>query len=204
MTVAFPWSGRDVNALVPLSGRAAVPNTPAGTGFNWPSLVGRVSGYIRPVRGWGMSGLGQDSTDIYGAPTTVMDGSSTDNLSTALTDFASLNPSAGAPMGGGSMASLFTNLAANGASSASTQAPWWGSILASSLTSGLKVGSQIASYQLNPLYQKSTFYQTPQGAIYASNAPSGGIPGLTTTGSSLLPILLIGGGLLMVMMMSRR
>lgn len=195
MTVAFPWSGRDVNALVPMSGRAAVPNTPAGTGFNWPSLVGRISGYVRPVRGWGLSGLGQSEvpsslpgTDLTTTPTDGVFYDVTTGLPTTLYSNPTVN-----------------SLSAGGVSSSSSQAPWWGSILASSLTSGLRTGSQIASYQLNPLYQKSTFYQTPQGAIYASNIPTGSvIPGLTTgTGSSLLPILLIGGVMVMFMAMRK-
>lgn len=189
MTVAFPWSGRDVNALVPMSGRAAIPNTPAGTGFNWPSLVGRVSGYIRPVRGWGLRGLGQ--TDIYGAPTTVMDGS----LPTAPDITLTVPPSTLPGI-------TYTAPAAPGGSGGMTPAPWYASILGNAITSGLKVGSQIASYQLNPLYQKGTYIQTPQGAIYASNIGTG-IPTPTATGSSMLPILLIGGALMMFMAMRK-
>ena len=200
MTVAFPWSGRDVNALVPMSGRAAVPNTPAGAGFNWASLVGRVSGYIRPVRGWGLSGLGQDGSSVdlstlgpfsYGTtggiatpavPTVDLSVLGTTSLSPAVPSIASM--------------------AASGASNASSQAPWWGNILAGALSSGLRTGSQIASYQLNPLYQKQTFYQTPQGAIYASNVGTG--PGLpTATTGSMLPILLIGGMVLLFMGMRK-
>jgi hypothetical protein len=81
----------------------------------------------------------------------------------------------------------------------STQ-PWY----AAPIATGVKTLSTIASYQLNPLYQKATYYQTPQGAIYASNVPSGYVPGLTTAtgGISLLPILLIGG--LVLLFMARR
>ena len=190
MTVAFPWSGRDFNALVPMSGRAAVPNTPAGTGFNWPSLTGRISGYIRPVRGWGMSGLGQDGTSSVDLTT----------LYPASPDTSSVDLTTLYPALQGTLAST----AAGGASSASSQAPWWANLLSTSITSGLKVGSQIASYELNPLTSKATYYQTPQGAVYASNVPTSGIPGLTTgTASSLLPLLLI-GGVVMMFMMGRR
>lgn len=156
-----------------MSGRAAVPFTPAGTGFNWPSLVGRVSGYIRPV---GLRGLGQDSETL--------------NLPFISQPTAVPGTSQVALPGGGAI-----DLGVTGATSG---APWYANILGSAITSGLKVGSQIASYELNPLYQKSTFYQTPQGTIYASNAPgTTAIPGLTTTTSSLLPLLLVGGVVLL-------
>lgn len=179
MTVAFPWAGRDSNGLVPMSGRAAIPFTPAGSGFNWPSMVGRVSGYIRPL---GLRGLGQTNIDVIGTDIGTMTG----------TDIAAQ------AAGSLSMPTPVAN------SNAASGAPWYANLLGTAITTGLKVGSQISSYELNPLYGKSTFYQTPQGAIYYSNVPStsGGIPGLTTAGSSLLPILLIGG--VALFMMSRR
>ena len=72
------------------------------------------------------------------------------------------------------------------------------------ISQALGTGSQIASYELNPLYQKQTFFTTPQGTVYATNYPTTGIPGLTTAaGGSMLPILLIGGGLVVVMMMMK-
>jgi hypothetical protein len=81
-----------------------------------------------------------------------------------------------------------------------TTPPWWLTDIFNPL---LKTGSTIASYELNPLYQKGTYYQTPQGAVYASNVPSGYVPGLTTTTGaiSFLPILLIGG---LVLLLARR
>lgn len=199
MTVAFPWSGRDFNALVPLSGRAAVPNTPAGTGFNWPSLVGRVSGYIRPVRGGGFRGLGQPQP--FSSATDI---TSTLETGTSPIGGVSLVSDPNAPIYVAADFPTAASAAASGASATSTQAPWWGNILSSAITSGLKVGSQIASYELNPLTNKATYFQTPQGGIYASNVP-GGVPGLTTptTGSSILPMLLI-GGVVVMFMMSRR
>lgn len=182
MTVAFPWSGGDVNALVPMSGRAAVPNTPAGAGFNWSSLVGRISGYTRPVRG-GFRGLGQ-AADVQEGGTYVPPSTPSP------TEIWGPGVGITSPISSGSVASA-----------AASGAPWWASLI----SGGLNVGSQIASYQLNPLYQKQTFYQTPQGAVYASNIPTGSvIPGLTTgTGASLLPILLIGGVLFMFMAMKK-
>lgn len=209
MTVALPWAGGDVNGLVAMSGRAAVPFTPAGTGFNWSSLVGRVSGYIRPVRGYSLRGLGQDDGSIATPTVTPVDLSTLGPTTLgplAPIDLSTLPP-AQLPGGvnWGDLATFSNTSAAGGASGASSQAPWYASILGSAIAGGLKVGSQIASYQLNPLTQKATYYQTPQGAVYASNVGAGAvIPGLTTGTSSLLPILLIGGGLLVVMMMSRR
>jgi hypothetical protein len=66
-----------------------------------------------------------------------------------------------------------------------------------------KAGTTIASYELNPLYQKQIYQQTPQG-VFASNVPTGYVPGLTTAagGISLLPILLIGG--LVLLFVARR
>jgi len=89
---------------------------------------------------------------------------------------------------------------ANVGSSTST-APW---LVRDIISPALKAGSTIADYELNPLYQKQTYYRTPQGTIYASNVPSGYVPGLTTAtgGISLLPILLIGG--LVLLFMARR
>jgi hypothetical protein len=80
-------------------------------------------------------------------------------------------------------------------------APW---LVTDIIAPVLKAGSTIASYELNPLYQKATYYQTPQGAVYTSNVPSGYVPGLTTAsgGISLLPILLIGG--LVLLFVARR
>jgi hypothetical protein len=88
---------------------------------------------------------------------------------------------------------------------AASGAPWWGQPLFNAITAGLKTGSTIASYQLNPLYQKGTYVQTPQGGIMATNAPTAGaIPGLTTGMGSMMPLLLLGGAVLVFMMMSRR
>jgi hypothetical protein len=81
--------------------------------------------------------------------------------------------------------------------------PSW---LANIFTGAARTTETIALQQTNPLLQKGVYYQTPQGAIYAGNAPATGfVPGLTTTTAglgSMLPILLIGGVLLMFM--SRR
>lgn len=159
MTVAYPWSGRDVGGRVPLSGRAAVP-VPSGAGFNWASIIRHTSG---------MHGLGQSdgtSTTVLGAPWSTL-GIPTDSSSTA--------------------------------ASAST-APWYASLIAA----GLQTGQTIANFELNPLYQKGTYYQTPQGAIYATNTGAAVPGGLTTATGSLLPILLLGGGLMLFMFMARR
>ena len=56
MTVMYPWSGRDVNRMVSISGRAAMPNLTGGSGFNWRSMVGS-TGWLN-TRG-AISGLGR-------------------------------------------------------------------------------------------------------------------------------------------------
>jgi hypothetical protein len=65
-----------------------------------------------------------------------------------------------------------------GASGSSTSTTPW--LVTDIIAPVLKAGSTIASYELNPLYQQATYYRTPQGAVYASNVPSGYVPGLTT------------------------
>jgi hypothetical protein len=246
MRVQLPWTGRDINRMVAISGRAAVPGIPSGAGFNWRSMVGNTSGWVHPMalsglgnkayrtlrRHGGHRGLGQgDTSGAFTAsslslPTTgafanpfstpsFSDIPSTTTLtapassgyvinadgSISATNFAPSLP--GAPFGVTStspISPIGTSLTASGANS---QAPWYAPLIAS----GLASASQIANYQLNPLYQKSTFYQTPQGTIFASNQPTSGIPGFPSTAQfgSIMPILLIAGaGLVFVMMMAKR
>ena len=214
MMTVLPWTGRDYNRAVTISGRAAMPGLPGGSGFNWRSVQG-AHGYLKP-RGLGriarrragfrlgFRGLGDngDTSLITDLPTTSP-GISTDTTLTDITGATiSSSPgsylsSIGLPLNTGS-----GNAAAAQGNSNSSSAPWYASLL----TSLAKTGSTIASYELNPLYQKGTYIQTPQGGIIATNqATTGGIPGLTTTtGASFLPLLLIGGGLVVVMMMAKR
>lgn len=214
MTVAHPMTGRDANAQFQMSGRASVPGLYSGAGFNWNSMV-QMNGWRRPGmngfgrvirRGRGWAGLGTNGS---------ADASSTLDpaAAQALAQMNELAASGGVqsipadvgtganilnPVTGQVLPGVFT---AQGAPATTNQTPWYASVL-SSLA---KTGSNIASYQLNPLYQKSTYYQTPQGLVYASNVPASGIPGLTSTQvSSMMPILLIGGVLVVVMMMARR
>lgn len=209
MRVELPWSGRDINRVVAISGRAAMPNLPGGAGFNWRSMVGTtgwldnrggVSGLGRMVyrrmparRGFGA--LGQDSTLTLNYPGVTDSGGTTFGTSPITgntTENLSLYPT---------LAGVNTSGAAVTSQGANTGAPWYASLIGSALTTG----SQIASYELNPIYQKQTVYTTPQGTIYASNLPTSSIPGLTTgTGTvSVMPIL-IGGGLLVILMMFMR
>lgn len=219
MTVAYPWTGRDVNAAVAVSGRAAIPGLPGGQGFNWPSMA-RTTGWTRP----GLRGLGQDTVgfdtssaaaggaiDLGPSPLsgdfqlpapTGFQFPQVSNLGLTVTD-----PQTGLQVPAADVGPGFpsiTTSAATAAQGANTGA----SLLASITGSLIKAGSQIASYQLNPLYQKSTFYQTPQGTIFASNTAAPNVPGLTTTATGIagfMPLLLLGGGVLvLVMVMSRR
>lgn len=175
MTVAFPWSGRDVQGRVPLSGRAAV-HVPSGAGFNWRSVAGHSSGWVMPR---GLRGLGQDYSVDTNIPLPLSPGTYTPGSSV-------LNP--------------LPTLSTSAISTSSSQAPWYAPLIAA----GLATGQSITNYELNPLLQKSTYYQTPQGTVYASNV-GGAVPGVTTTAGSLMPLLLIGGlALVLVMGMARR
>ena len=88
----------------------------------------------------------------------------------------------------------------NGSTPSTSTEPWW---MKDIFAPVFKAGTTIASYELNPLYQKQIYQQTPQG-VFASNVPTGYVPGLTTAagGISLLPILLIGG--LVLLFVARR
>ena len=212
MVIAFPWAGRDWNRAIAISGRAAMPGLPGGSGFNWPSVAG-TTGMLRPraaLSGLGRlarrrRGLGADFTGDIPSFTDFTSGSGGSyaasgmsiDSSGALIDTTTPLPSLTSTNLGPS-ASAVTAASQNPSSSS----PWTG--LLSSLVS---VGGQITNYELNPLTNKSTYVQTPQGGIIATNQPTGatGIPGLTTSNlSSMMPLLLIGGGLMLFMMMAKR
>lgn len=202
MVIAFPWAGRDWNRAIAISGRAAMPGLPGGSGFNWPSVVG-TTGMLRPraaLSGLGAMarrrrGLGQDSTDASGG-LPYSDPSSIPSSTLDLSYYTQMigNPAAQATV---------TPVGSSVTTPASTQAPWYAGLL----NSLVSVGGQITNYELNPLTNKSTYIRTPQGGIIATNSPTGatGIPGLTTSSlSSMMPLLVIGGGLMVFMMMAKR
>lgn len=196
MVIAFPWGGRDWNRAVAISGRAAMPGLPGGSGFDWRSVSG-TTGFLRPraaLSGLGAMahrrrgrGLGQDPVTV----TTDSSGNTSWDASNYLASIGNPSP----------QATVQTVTVQGG--SASSSAPWYSGLL----NSLVGVGSQITNYELNPLTNKSTYVQTPQGGIIATNQPTGttGIPGLTTTTvSSLMPLLLLGGGVMIFAMMAKR
>lgn len=194
MVIAYPWSGRDWNRVIAISGRAAMPGIPGGSGFNWRSVAG-TTGMMRP-RGLGRIRRRRGLGDGYDFSADIP--SFTDFTSGDVPSLASSAASISNPAG-----LLLTNTSAGGASATSTSTPWYAGLL----NSLVGVGSQITNYELNPLTNKSTYIQTPQGGIVATNSPTGAtsIPGLTTTNiSSFMPLLLLGGGLLVVMMMAKK
>lgn len=205
MVISYPWTGRDINQMVSISGRAALPGLPNGSGFNWRSMA-KTTGYVRPSGMHGLGrvrrlrrgfrGLGQDGSNPFVGTYDVSGGTTpTDpNLSATNPYYATL-------AAGGLTLPTGTTSATASAAQGSSSAPWYAPLLAA----GLSTGSTIASYELNPLYQKSTYIQTPQGQIIATNQPTTGIPGITSaTAASFMPLLLIGGGLMVFMMMAKR
>lgn len=193
MVVAFPWAGRDWNRAIAISGRAAMPGLPGGSGFDWRSVAG-TTGLLRPRaalsglgamahRRRGRSGLGQDVT-----VTTDASGNTTADYSGYLSAIGNPNP----------QTTVQTVNVQGG--SASSSAPWYSGLL----NSLVGVGSQITNYELNPLTNKSTYVQTPQGGIIATNNPNYTGTPLSTTASSMMPLLLLGGGLVLVMTMAKR
>lgn len=97
MVVAYPWTGRDWNARIAISGRAAMPGLPGGSGFNWRSTAA-TTGFLRPHglgriarrrAGFrlGFRGLGQACDPTIATcidNTTGLDSTSTINVGTIL------------------------------------------------------------------------------------------------------------------------
>lgn len=202
-TIGFPWSGMPrspaASATGMLGGGATTP-VRSGSGFNQASIVqnkigGPVSAYVPAYRGrpvnasfvryQGLRGLGQDY------PVSTTDPTQSLPLTGPYYPGAiSLDP--GIP----SVSSTTTP------STSSSSGVNWTAILAPLTAAGANIGTMFASYQ-NPLLNKATYYQTPQGTVYASNV-AGAIPGITTNLSGLFPILLIGGGLVLLVSAMKR
>lgn len=221
MVIQYPWTGRDWNRAISISGRAAMPGLPGGSGFNFRSVAG-TTGLLRPG---GMNGLGRMRRLIgirrrgfrgLGQP----DPTSVDTTSTSPGDYLS---SIGLSTTGCGPGSFQVDAAGNcfdpsnpnnillGGSSSQSRATTTSSILQSLIG----VGSQITNYELNPLTNKSTYISTPSGQVVATNQPVTGITATnvgtqlsttgTVTGSSLFPLLMLGGAaVVFMMMMSRR
>lgn len=213
MVIAFPWSGRDWNRAVAVSGRAAMPGLPGGRGFDWRSMAG-MTGALRPraaLSGLGAMarrrrgrGLGDDTTDASGGlpyadaplPSSTLDLSYYTNL-----------------IGNPPAQTTLTTVGTPTTTTSSSAAPWYAGLL----NSAVAVGGQITNYELNPLTNKSTYISTPQGGIIASNNPAlavnaagvsvatGGVSPLSAANlSSIMPLLLLGGGLVLFMSMAKR
>lgn len=213
MVIGYPWAGRDWNGAIAISGRAAMPGLPAGSGFNWRSVAG-TTGYTRPGRAArrGLRGLGQDVTlddsgNVIDPNTGAIISSATASTPITSNPFACVAGVIGTGCGAtgytyvspSSTPAASTSLPSVPTASSSSATPWYAGLLQSMVN----VGGQITNYQLNPLTNKSTYIQTPQGGIIATNNPNVSTAGLTTSSmssiGSLLPLLLIGGVALMMM-----